>query len=120
MDETKREIQVNGNDKPKVGVYICWCGVNIGGVVDVPKLCEYSKSLPNVIFAKEYKFMCSDIGQGMIMDDIRKGSINRVVVASCSPRMHEQTFRRACREGGLNQFLFEQANIRKDKDQPRY
>ena len=110
--EDIEEIKVSSRDIPKIGVYICWCGINIGGVVDVPKLCEYTEALPNVTFAKEYKFMCSDIGQSMIMDDIKEGTINRVVVASCSPRMHEPTFRRACREAGLNQFLFEQANIR--------
>ena len=112
MVETENKIKLTGRETPKIGVYICWCGINIGGIVDVPKLCEYSKTLPNVVLASEYKFMCSDIGQNMIMEDIREGKINRVVVASCSPRMHEQTFRRACSEGGLNQFLFEQANIR--------
>ncbi len=112
MVETKEINKLTGRETPRIGVYICWCGVNIGGVVDVPKLCEYSEKLPNVVLASEYKFMCSDIGQNMIMEDIREGKINRVVVASCSPRMHEQTFRRACSEAGLNQFLFEQANIR--------
>jgi len=80
--------------------------------VDVPKLCDYSRTLPNVVLASEYKFMCSDIGQGMIMEDIKAGKVNRVVVAACSPRMHEETFRRTCEEGGLNKYLFEQANIR--------
>jgi heterodisulfide reductase subunit A len=112
MEDIEKQDEINNSEIPKIGVYICWCGINIGGVVDVPKLCEYTETLPNVTFAKEYKFMCSDIGQSMIMDDIKGGTINRVVVASCSPRMHEQTFRRACREAGLNQFLFEQANIR--------
>jgi len=96
----------------KIGVYICHCGINIGGIVDIPKLIEYSKTLPEVVIAKEYKFMCSDIGQNMIKDDIKAGSVNRVIVASCSPRMHEPTFRRTCEEAGLNQFLFEMANIR--------
>jgi len=112
MVKAKNGIKITGREPPKIGVYICWCGINIGGVVDVPKLCDYSRTLPNVVLASEYKFMCSDIGQGMIMEDIRAGKVNRVVVASCSPRMHEETFRRACEEGGLNKYLFEQANIR--------
>jgi len=112
MVKPKNGIKITGREPPKIGVYICWCGINIGGIVDVPKLCDYSRSLPNVVLASEYKFMCSDIGQGMIMEDIRAGKVNRVVVASCSPRMHEETFRRACEEGGLNKYLFEQANIR--------
>ncbi len=110
MEESK--IKITGKEDPKVGVYVCWCGINIGGIVDVPLLAEYAKTLPNVVLGKEYKFMCSDIGQNMIEDDIKAGLINRVVVAACSPRMHEPTFRRACQEAGLNQFLFEQSNIR--------
>ncbi|MHA1320733.1 MAG: 4Fe-4S binding protein [Promethearchaeota archaeon] len=112
MVKADNGIKITGKEPPKIGVYICWCGVNIGGVVDVPKLCEYARTLPNVALASEYKFMCSDIGQGMIMEDIRAGKVNRVVVSACSPRMHEETFRRACEEGGLNKYLFEQANIR--------
>ena len=112
MVKADNGIKITGKEPPKIGVYICWCGVNIGGVVDVPKLCEYARTLPNVALASEYKFMCSDIGQGMIMEDIKAGKVNRVVVSACSPRMHEETFRRACEEGGLNKYLFEQANIR--------
>ncbi|MHA2429552.1 MAG: 4Fe-4S binding protein [Promethearchaeota archaeon] len=112
MAKTKKEIKLTGREVPKVGVYICHCGINIGGVVDVPKLCEYAETLPNVVIAKEYKFVCSDIGQNMIKEDIEAEKINRVVVAACSPRMHEPTFRRVCQDAGLNQFLFEQANIR--------
>ena len=112
MVKADNGIKITGKEPPKIGVYICWCGVNIGGVVDVPKLCDYARTLPNVALASEYKFMCSDIGQGMIMEDIKAGKVNRVVVSACSPRMHEETFRRACEEGGLNKYLFEQANIR--------
>ncbi len=112
MVKADNGIKITGKEPPKIGVYICWCGVNIGGVVDVPKLCEYARTLPNVALASEYKFMCSDIGQGMIMEDIRAGKVNRVVVSACSPRMHEETFRRTCEEGGLNKYLYEQANIR--------
>jgi heterodisulfide reductase subunit A len=99
-------------DRNRIGVFICHCGTNIAGVIDVDKLTEYAKTLPNVVEAFNYKFMCSEIGQELIRDKIRKGEINRVVVASCSPRMHESTFRGTCREAGLNEFLFEMANIR--------
>jgi heterodisulfide reductase subunit A len=96
----------------KIGVYVCHCGSNIGGVVDVEKVVDYAKKLDSVVAAREYKFMCSDQGQGMIKQDIKELGINRVVVASCSPQMHEPTFRRAVREAGLNPYLFEMANIR--------
>ncbi|MFX1525587.1 MAG: FAD-dependent oxidoreductase [Promethearchaeota archaeon] len=112
MTETEKEIKITGNERAKIGVYICHCGVNIGGVVSVPDLVEYAQTLPNVEVSREYKFFCSDVGQKMIKEDIEKGLINRVVVAACSPRMHEPTFRIACKEAGLNQFLFEMANIR--------
>ncbi|MHA1149719.1 MAG: 4Fe-4S binding protein [Promethearchaeota archaeon] len=111
-ESSKKEIVVTGKEEPKIGVYVCHCGINIGGVVSVPDLVEYAKTLPNVVLAREYKFMCSDNGQQLIKDDIEAGLINRVVVAACSPRMHEPTFRLTCEEAGLNKFLFEQANIR--------
>jgi heterodisulfide reductase subunit A len=98
--------------QPKIGVYICHCGSNIASVVDVPQVVEFAKGLKAVAIAREYKFMCSDPGQGMIKDDIKKMGLNRVVVASCSPLLHETTFRRAVQEAGLNPFLFEMANIR--------
>ncbi len=112
MTETDKKMNITGNERPKIGVYVCHCGVNIGGVVSVPDLVEYAKTLPNVEVGREYKFFCSDVGQKMIKEDIEAGLVNRVVVAACSPRMHEPTFRIACKEAGLNQFLFEMANIR--------
>ena len=112
MTEIKKEIDITGNERPRIGVYVCHCGINIGGVVSVPDLVEYAMSLPNVEIAREYKFFCSDVGQKMIKEDIEAGLVNRVIVAACSPRMHEPTFRIACKEAGLNQFLFEMANIR--------
>jgi heterodisulfide reductase subunit A len=112
MTEIQEEKTVSPKEPPKIGVYVCHCGINIAGVVDVVKLKDYALSLPNVVLAREYKFMCSDNGQKLIKDDIEAGLINRVVVAACSPRMHEPTFRLTCKEAGLNQFLFEQANIR--------
>lgn len=96
----------------KIGVYVCHCGSNIGGVVDVPKVVEFASHLDSVVAAREYKFMCSDPGQEMIKDDIKNLGLNRVVVASCSPQMHEPTFRRVVNAAGLNPYLFEMANIR--------
>jgi heterodisulfide reductase subunit A len=99
-------------DEPKIGVYICHCGHNILGTVDVPAVIEYAKGLPNVVHAREFQFMCSDPGQEFIKDDIEEYGLSRVVVASCSPLMHERTFRRAVAEAGLNPYLFDMANIR--------
>jgi len=99
-------------EEPKLGIYVCHCGVNIGGVVDIEAVKDYAATLPNVVVSKEYKYMCSDPGQEMIQKDIKELGINRIVVAACSPRLHEPTFRRAVREAGLNQFLFEFANLR--------
>ncbi|MFC2012357.1 4Fe-4S binding protein, partial [Chloroflexota bacterium] len=99
-------------DKPRIGVYVCHCGLNIAGVVDVAAVAEYAAELPNVVVAKHYMYMCSDPGQNMIKEDIKELGLNRVVVASCSPMLHEHTFRVACQEAGLNPYLFEMANIR--------
>ncbi len=97
---------------PRIGVYICWCGTNIAKVVDVEAVAGFASGLPNVVLAKSYKYMCSNPGQEMIMQDIREYKLDRVVVAACSPNMHERTFRNALRTAGLNQYLFEMANIR--------
>ena len=99
-------------EKPRVGVYICSCGLNIAGVVDVEKVVEHAKALPDVMVARNYVYMCSEPGQVMIKEDIEKYQLNRVVVASCSPQMHEPTFRRVVEEGGLNPYSFEMANLR--------
>jgi heterodisulfide reductase subunit A2 len=96
----------------KIGVYICHCGSNIAGAVDVAKVTEHARSLPYVATARDYKFMCSDPGQDIIKNDIKEKGLNRVVVASCSPRLHEPTFRRALAAAGLNPYLLEMANIR--------
>ncbi len=96
----------------KIGVYVCHCGMNIGGVIDVPEVIGFAGKLNSVTIAREYRFMCSDPGQEMIKEDIRNLRLNRVVVASCSPQMHEPTFRRAVLSTGLNPYLFEMANIR--------
>ena len=102
----------DNDGRPKVGVYVCHCGVNIAAKVDIADTVAFASQLPYVTAAKEYKFMCSDPGQDIIQKDLRDGLIDRAVVASCSPLMHEPTFRRAMTEGGGNPFLFQMANIR--------
>jgi heterodisulfide reductase subunit A len=96
----------------KVGVYICHCGTNIANTVDVEDVATWAGGQPNVEVSREYKFMCSSLGQDLIEEDIKEKGLTRVVVAACSPHMHEKTFRAACERGGLNPFLFEMANVR--------
>ena len=96
----------------RVGVYVCHCGTNIAGMVDVEAVSNYAATLNNVIVARHYAYMCSDPGQSLIKEDIKNERLDRVVVASCSPLMHEPTFRKACADGGLNPFLFQMTNIR--------
>jgi heterodisulfide reductase subunit A len=96
----------------RVGVYICHCGTNIAGTVDVEAVSQYASALRGVAVTRDYAYMCSDPGQDLIKADIEAEGLTRVVVASCSPLMHENTFRRACEEGGLNPFMFQMANIR--------
>ena len=96
----------------RIGVYVCHCGTNIAGKVDIDEVVEFAKGLDDVTLVREYKFMCSDPGQSLIQKDLEEGLINRVVVASCSPLMHEKTFRNVCTRGGLNEYLFTMANIR--------
>jgi len=96
----------------RIGVYICSCGTNIAKAVDVESVRTYAEEQPDVVFARTYKYMCSNPGQEMIVQDIRENNLDRVVVAACSPRMHERTFRKALQSAGLNQYLFEMANIR--------
>jgi len=98
--------------EPRIGVYICHCGSNIAGTVDTEEVVRFAQGLDSVVVARDYKFMCSEPGQELIKKDIKDLGLNRVVVASCSPTMHEPTFRRACQEAGLNPYLFEMANIR--------
>jgi len=93
-------------------VYVCHCGINIAATVDSTAVAEYAASLPHVVVARDYVYMCSDPGQEMIKQDIRDYGLNRVVVASCSPRMHETTFRAVVQEVGVNPYQFEMANIR--------
>ena len=98
--------------EPRIGVYICHCGSNIANTVDVEQVTQFAQGLDSVVVARDYSFMCSDPGQELIKKDISDFHLNRVVVASCSPTMHEPTFRRVCQEAGINPYLFEMANIR--------
>jgi heterodisulfide reductase subunit A len=99
-------------EKPRVGVFVCHCGVNIGSVVNVPEVVEYAKTLPNVVYAEGNLYACSSEGLSKIKEAIKKHQLNRVVVASCTPRTHEPLFRGACEEASLNKYLFHMANIR--------
>ncbi len=96
----------------RIGVYICHCGTNIAGVVDVEALADFAKGLPHVAIARHYKYMCSDPGQELVKRDIQEFNLNRIVVAACTPNLHEGTFRRAAEDAGLNRFLVQMANIR--------
>jgi len=97
---------------PRIGVYVCHCGINIAATVDVRKVTDWAATLPGVVVSRDYTYMCSDPGQALIQNDIRDLGLNRVVVASCSPRMHEPTFRAAISAVELNPYCFEMANIR--------
>jgi len=99
-------------EQPRIGVFICHCGVNIGGVVNVPEVVKYAKTLPNVAYSEANIYTCSEAGLTSIRENIKKQGLNRVIVASCTPRTHEPLFRSACKEAGLNRYLFEMANIR--------
>src|SRR3990172_8511056 len=102
----------SGEDAVRIGVYVCHCGTNIAGIIDVHDLAEFGSGLPGVVVSREYKYMCSDPGQELIKQDIRDHGLNRIVVASCSPHLHERTFRGALAEGGLNPYFFQMVNIR--------
>ncbi|MDQ1280132.1 MAG: heterodisulfide reductase subunit [Thermoproteota archaeon] len=105
MATPKKEI-------PRVGVFVCHCGINIGGVVKVSEVVEFAKTIPDVAYAEANLYTCSSEGISKIKEAIKKYNLNRVVVASCTPRTHEPLFRNACEEAGLNKYLFEMANIR--------
>jgi len=96
----------------RTGFYICHCGINIAGMVRVEEVARFAQTLNNVVVARDYKFMCSDPGQEIIEKDIRELNLNRVVVASCSPRLHEKTFQEACSRAGLNPYYFQMASVR--------
>ncbi|NIR86244.1 CoB--CoM heterodisulfide reductase iron-sulfur subunit A family protein [Candidatus Bathyarchaeota archaeon] len=111
VKEYPPERDVSG-EEPRIGVFICHCGINIGGTVNVPEVVEYAKTLPNVIHAEHNLYTCSQDTQKGIREMIQEHNLNRVIVASCTPRTHEPLFRETIREAGLNIYLFEMANIR--------
>lgn len=97
---------------PKTGVFICHCGTNIAGTVNIEKAVEAARNFPGVVHAEDYRYLCSEMGQDLIKKTIQAHDLDRVVVGTCSPRMHETTFRKAAAEAGLNSYLVEVANIR--------
>jgi heterodisulfide reductase subunit A len=99
-------------DEPRVGVFVCHCGSNIAGVVDVPQVVEYARTLPRVVYAQDQRFSCAGNTQAEIVDRIRENNVNRLVIAACSPKTHEGTFRRVCFKAGLNPYLLEMVNLR--------
>ena len=112
--EYPQEIPV-WNQPPRIGVFVCHCGRNIGGYIDVKEVVEYAKTLPHVVYATDNLYTCSQDTQQLIKEAIKEHKLNRVVVASCTPRTHEPLFQETIREAGLNKYLFEMANIR-DQD----
>ncbi|MFQ5815869.1 MAG: 4Fe-4S dicluster domain-containing protein, partial [Candidatus Hydrothermarchaeaceae archaeon] len=99
-------------EEPRIGVYVCHCGLNIAGVLDVKELAEYASKQPSVVMAKDYMYMCSSLGQDTIIEDIKEHNLNRVLIAACTPKLHESTFMDTLEAGKLNPYLLEQANIR--------
>jgi heterodisulfide reductase subunit A len=112
MTEKKEPESRKAAEEVRIGVYVCHCGLNIAGSVDCAEVAKFAATLPHVVLAKDNRYTCSDQGQDQIKKDIKENRLNRVVVASCSPRLHEPTFRKTCEEAGLNKYLFEMANIR--------
>jgi len=99
-------------DDIRIGIYVCWCGTNISLIVDVETIAKEIEQLPNVVVSKAYKYMCSDPGQDMIIKDIKEHNLNRVIVAACSPRIHELTFKKVLEKANINPYFFEMVNIR--------
>ncbi len=102
----------NTDQEIRIGVFVCDCGLNIAGVVDTKAVMEYAKTLPDVVAVVGNKYTCADPGQNEIKKAIKEYNLNRVVVASCTPKIHEHTFRHCVEEAGLNPYLMEMANIR--------
>jgi len=96
----------------RVGVYVCKCGLNIAKIVNCPEVANFASGLDDVILAKDITYACSEPGQKEIKEDIEENRLNRIVIASCSPRLHESTFRQMMQSAGLNPFLMEMANLR--------
>lgn len=115
-EEQKVELpplkNVISKEKPRIGVFVCQCGINIGGYMDIPEIVEYAKSLPDVVFAMDNKYTCSSLTQDIIKEKIEELDLNRVLVAACTPRTHEPLFQKTIREAGLNEYLFNFVSIR--------
>ena len=112
-EETPQEIkELDTSGPPRVGVFLCNCGINIAGVLDVGSMEEYAKTIPNVVHVEQNVFLCSDEGQRLIQERIAEHGLNRVVAAACTPRTHEPIFRDSCEQAGLNPYLFEMVNVR--------
>ena len=109
---TMAEKKIETKEKPRIGVFVCHCGSNIGGFVDVPSVAEYAKTLPDVVFATDNLYTCAEDGLSSIREGIRKHNLNRVIVASCTPRTHAPLFQATCESAGLNKYLFTFVNIR--------
>lgn len=106
------EKEVTPSDEPRIGVLVCHCGINIGKYVDVPKVRDYIKTLPNVSWCEDNLYSCSSDSQALIKEKIKEHDLNRFIVASCTPRTHEPLFQETCQEAGMNKYLFEMVNIR--------
>ena len=100
------------DEEPRIGVFVCHCGSNIGGWLDVPAVAEYAGTLPCVVHAEDNLYTCAEDGLAAIRKAIKEQDLNRVIVASCTPRTHEPLFQATCEEAGLNRYLFEFVNIR--------
>lgn len=100
------------NEEMKIGVYVCHCGANIAGAVDCEEVARYALELPDVVLSKDITYLCSEPGQAEIKQDIKEFGINRVVIGSCTPRLHEPTFRQCLESAGLSPYLMEMANLR--------
>ncbi|MBD3200074.1 MAG: FAD-dependent oxidoreductase [Candidatus Lokiarchaeota archaeon] len=115
-EEQKVELpplkSVRKHEKPRIGVFICECGINIGGYMDIPEVVKYSETLPDVVFSMHNKYSCSSLTQDIIKEKIEELDLNRVVVAACTPRTHEPLFQKTIREAGLNEYLFNFVSIR--------
>ncbi|MHA2392416.1 MAG: FAD-dependent oxidoreductase [Promethearchaeota archaeon] len=110
IEEAEKVVKIT--DDPRIGVMICWCGINIGKYVNVPNVAEYVRTLPNVVHCEDNLYSCSSDSQTRIKELIKEYKLNRFIVASCTPRTHESLFQETCEEAGLNKYLFEMVNIR--------
>ena len=108
----RKDVTAKGSEEVRIGVFVCDCGINIAGHLDVPSVVEYAKTLPNVVFVQENMYTCSDAGVTEIRNAIKDHGLNRVIVASCTPRTHAPLFMSTCEAAGLNKYLFEFVNIR--------